>query len=173
MEWAICWLFGFVGLCFWKLKLYIRSIGPSMFEAEALGLGAMYETGTIRVPKPYKVRRFYSLWSTYTDTEAGHDTNTLIIISEHEMIECNNISRCHMSLYVGHAFNLNWQCYIVSSSELWMNQEDTVFASLLVGNWGNILIGFVGWIATVWWFFHHYGIHRIWRIKRSGESIRK
>ncbi|KAH1241024.1 Protein-ribulosamine 3-kinase, chloroplastic [Glycine max] len=30
-------------------------IGPSMFEAEALGLGAMYETGTIRVPKPYKV----------------------------------------------------------------------------------------------------------------------
>ncbi|CAJ1949974.1 unnamed protein product [Sphenostylis stenocarpa] len=31
-----------------------RSIGPSMFEAEALGLGAMYETGTIRVPKPYK-----------------------------------------------------------------------------------------------------------------------
>ncbi|QCE02829.1 Fructosamine/Ketosamine-3-kinase [Vigna unguiculata] len=33
-----------------------RSIGPSMFEAEALGLGAMYETGTICVPKPYKVR---------------------------------------------------------------------------------------------------------------------
>ncbi|MED6180955.1 hypothetical protein PIB30_014934 [Stylosanthes scabra] len=32
-----------------------RSIGPSMFEAEAHGLGAMYETGTIRVPKPYKV----------------------------------------------------------------------------------------------------------------------
>ncbi|XP_015950949.1 protein-ribulosamine 3-kinase, chloroplastic isoform X2 [Arachis duranensis] len=32
-----------------------RSIGPSMFEAEALGLGAMYETGTIRVPRPYKV----------------------------------------------------------------------------------------------------------------------
>ncbi|XP_027336845.1 protein-ribulosamine 3-kinase, chloroplastic [Abrus precatorius] len=32
-----------------------RSIGPSMFEAEALGLGAMYETRTIRVPKPYKV----------------------------------------------------------------------------------------------------------------------
>ncbi|KAK2407191.1 protein-ribulosamine 3-kinase, chloroplastic [Trifolium repens] len=32
-----------------------RSIGPSMFEAEALGLGAMYETETIRVPKPYKV----------------------------------------------------------------------------------------------------------------------
>ena len=29
-----------------------------MFEAEALGLGAMYETGTIRVPKPYKVRMF-------------------------------------------------------------------------------------------------------------------
>ncbi|XP_019461137.1 PREDICTED: protein-ribulosamine 3-kinase, chloroplastic [Lupinus angustifolius] len=32
-----------------------RSIGPSMFEAEALGLEAMYETGTIRVPKPHKV----------------------------------------------------------------------------------------------------------------------
>ncbi|KAL9303902.1 hypothetical protein ACSQ67_021165 [Phaseolus vulgaris] len=31
-----------------------RSIGPSMFEAEALGLEAMYETGTICVPKPYK-----------------------------------------------------------------------------------------------------------------------
>ncbi|CAN1157555.1 Protein-ribulosamine 3-kinase, chloroplastic [Linum perenne] len=32
-----------------------RSIGPSMFEGEALGLNAMYETGTIRVPKPFKV----------------------------------------------------------------------------------------------------------------------
>ncbi|KAF2315354.1 hypothetical protein GH714_038908 [Hevea brasiliensis] len=32
-----------------------RSIGPSMFEGEALGLGAMYETRTIRVPKPFKV----------------------------------------------------------------------------------------------------------------------
>ncbi|KAG7018966.1 Protein-ribulosamine 3-kinase, chloroplastic [Cucurbita argyrosperma subsp. argyrosperma] len=31
-----------------------RSIGPSMFEAEALGLSAMYETQTIRVPKPFK-----------------------------------------------------------------------------------------------------------------------
>lgn len=29
-----------------------------MFEAEALGLGAMYETRTIRVPQPYKVRLF-------------------------------------------------------------------------------------------------------------------
>lgn len=27
-----------------------------MFEGEALGLNAMYETGSIRVPKPYKVR---------------------------------------------------------------------------------------------------------------------
>lgn len=26
-----------------------------MFEGEALGLNAMYETQTIRVPKPYKV----------------------------------------------------------------------------------------------------------------------
>ncbi|KAG6666736.1 protein-ribulosamine 3-kinase, chloroplastic-like isoform X1 [Carya illinoinensis] len=32
-----------------------RSIGSSMFEAEALGLGAMYETGSIRVPRPFKV----------------------------------------------------------------------------------------------------------------------
>ncbi|XP_061966953.1 protein-ribulosamine 3-kinase, chloroplastic isoform X2 [Populus nigra] len=32
-----------------------RGIGPSMFEGEALGLGAMYETRTIRVPRPFKV----------------------------------------------------------------------------------------------------------------------
>ncbi|GAY42080.1 hypothetical protein CUMW_064140 [Citrus unshiu] len=32
-----------------------RSIGPSMFEGEALGLGAMYETRTIRAPRPFKV----------------------------------------------------------------------------------------------------------------------
>nr|KJB41184.1 hypothetical protein B456_007G095100 [Gossypium raimondii] len=32
-----------------------RSIGPPMFEAEAIGLDAMYETRTIRVPKPFKV----------------------------------------------------------------------------------------------------------------------
>ncbi|KAK4804291.1 hypothetical protein SAY86_004108 [Trapa natans] len=32
-----------------------RSIGPAMFEAEALGLNAMYDTRTIRVPKPFKV----------------------------------------------------------------------------------------------------------------------
>uniref|UniRef100_A0A803MQ13 Protein-ribulosamine 3-kinase, chloroplastic n=1 Tax=Chenopodium quinoa TaxID=63459 RepID=A0A803MQ13_CHEQI len=31
------------------------SIGPSMFEGEALGLRLMYETNKIRVPKPYKV----------------------------------------------------------------------------------------------------------------------
>lgn len=29
-----------------------------MFEGEALGLGAMFETGTIRVPKPFKVWKF-------------------------------------------------------------------------------------------------------------------
>lgn len=39
----------------WYVKNLIRSIGPSMFEGEALGLNAMYETGSIRVPKPYKV----------------------------------------------------------------------------------------------------------------------
>ncbi|KAJ9680907.1 hypothetical protein PVL29_020036 [Vitis rotundifolia] len=32
-----------------------RSIGPSMFEGEALGLGAMNETKSIRVPRPFKV----------------------------------------------------------------------------------------------------------------------
>ncbi|KAH9610845.1 hypothetical protein KSS87_003462 [Heliosperma pusillum] len=32
-----------------------RSVGPGMFEAEALGLQFMYETNTIRVPRPYKV----------------------------------------------------------------------------------------------------------------------
>ncbi|CAM6104548.1 unnamed protein product [Calypogeia fissa] len=32
-----------------------RDVGPAMFEAEAVGLEAMYATGTIRVPKPYKV----------------------------------------------------------------------------------------------------------------------
>ncbi|XP_027108236.1 protein-ribulosamine 3-kinase, chloroplastic-like isoform X2 [Coffea arabica] len=31
------------------------SIEPSMFEGEALGLNAMYETRTVRVPKPFKV----------------------------------------------------------------------------------------------------------------------
>ncbi|KAM7512032.1 hypothetical protein LguiB_010907 [Lonicera macranthoides] len=32
-----------------------RSIGPSMFEGEALGLSAMYDTQSIRVPRPFKV----------------------------------------------------------------------------------------------------------------------
>ncbi|KAL3829622.1 hypothetical protein ACJIZ3_018424 [Penstemon smallii] len=32
-----------------------RSIGVSMFEGEALGLDAMYETRSVRVPKPFKV----------------------------------------------------------------------------------------------------------------------
>ncbi|XP_052194802.1 protein-ribulosamine 3-kinase, chloroplastic isoform X2 [Diospyros lotus] len=31
-----------------------RTIGPSMFEGEALGLGAMYETKSIHVPRPFK-----------------------------------------------------------------------------------------------------------------------
>ncbi|KAL6005574.1 hypothetical protein ACLOJK_006141 [Asimina triloba] len=31
-----------------------RSIGPSMFEGEALGLNAMHSTKSIRVPKPFK-----------------------------------------------------------------------------------------------------------------------
>lgn len=88
------------------LKLYcIRSIGPSMFEAEALGLGAMYETGTIRVPKPYKVRIF----------------NSSVV-------------------------------------------KGILFGSLPDGTWCNLLLGIVGWTATYWWFFHHYGIHRIWSI---------
>ncbi|GMY31669.1 subtilisin-like protease SBT6.1 isoform X1, partial [Fagus crenata] len=36
-------------------KHLVRSIGPSMFEVEALGLRAMYETGSIHEPKPFKV----------------------------------------------------------------------------------------------------------------------
>ncbi|KAL9228950.1 hypothetical protein vseg_004475 [Gypsophila vaccaria] len=32
-----------------------RSVGPEMFEAEALGLRLMDETNTMRVPRPYKV----------------------------------------------------------------------------------------------------------------------
>ncbi|KAJ1693428.1 hypothetical protein LUZ63_010126 [Rhynchospora breviuscula] len=32
-----------------------REIGPSMFEGEALGLSAMYDTKSIRVPLPFKV----------------------------------------------------------------------------------------------------------------------
>lgn len=40
-----------------------------MFEAEALGLSAMYETQTIRVPKPFKVidvATFYLLLFTHS-----------------------------------------------------------------------------------------------------------
>ncbi|MQL81154.1 hypothetical protein Taro_013624 [Colocasia esculenta] len=33
---------------------FSRSIGPSMFEGESLGLNLMYETKTIRVPQPFK-----------------------------------------------------------------------------------------------------------------------
>lgn len=40
-----------------------------MFEAEALGLEAMYETGTICVPKPYKVTINCSVLK-----ESGHDS---------------------------------------------------------------------------------------------------
>ncbi|KAH7864353.1 hypothetical protein Vadar_028642 [Vaccinium darrowii] len=39
------------GLFFVKTN---RSIGPSMFEGEALGLSAMYDTRSIRVPRPFK-----------------------------------------------------------------------------------------------------------------------
>ncbi|KAI3693895.1 hypothetical protein L1987_76850 [Smallanthus sonchifolius] len=35
-----------------------RHIGPEMFEGEALGLNEMYETKSIRVPKPFKVGAF-------------------------------------------------------------------------------------------------------------------
>jgi geranylgeranyl pyrophosphate synthase len=40
----------------WKY-LYARRIGPAMFEGEALGLKAMYDTKSIRVPLPYKVSK--------------------------------------------------------------------------------------------------------------------
>jgi fructosamine-3-kinase len=41
-------------------------IGPEMFEGEALGLKAMYETKSIRVPLPYKVREVASNAGTCT-----------------------------------------------------------------------------------------------------------
>lgn len=40
-----------------------RSIGPAMFEGEALGLEAMYETRTIRVPKPHKASENFLFFS--------------------------------------------------------------------------------------------------------------
>ncbi|KAJ6400495.1 hypothetical protein OIU84_016028 [Salix udensis] len=40
---------------FLLFKCWIRGIEPSLFEGEALGLGAMYETRTIQVPGPFKV----------------------------------------------------------------------------------------------------------------------
>ncbi|KAL9252376.1 Protein-ribulosamine 3-kinase, chloroplastic-like protein [Drosera capensis] len=42
----------------YELGLELRSIGPSMFEGEALGLRLMYETKTILVPRPFKMRNF-------------------------------------------------------------------------------------------------------------------
>ena len=40
-----------------NILLYARRIGPAMFEGEALSLKAMYDTKSIRVPLPYKVRK--------------------------------------------------------------------------------------------------------------------
>lgn len=42
------------------ISLCARRIGPSMFEGEALGLKAMYDTNSIRVPLPYKVSKGFS-----------------------------------------------------------------------------------------------------------------
>lgn len=41
--------------------MFASRIGPEMFEGEALGLKAMYETKSIRVPLPYKVREVAGL----------------------------------------------------------------------------------------------------------------
>ncbi|KAK1322161.1 hypothetical protein QJS10_CPA03g02064 [Acorus calamus] len=41
-----------------------RRIGPEMFEGEALGLGAMYATKSIRVPRPFKAS-FFRLGGSY------------------------------------------------------------------------------------------------------------
>jgi hypothetical protein len=43
------------GIRYLKCVTFFREIGPSMFEGEALGLQAMYNTKSIRVPLPYKV----------------------------------------------------------------------------------------------------------------------
>ncbi|KAF8780221.1 hypothetical protein HU200_001889 [Digitaria exilis] len=40
-----------------RIFVYDSRIGPEMFEGEALGLKAMYETNSIRVPLPYMVRQ--------------------------------------------------------------------------------------------------------------------
>ncbi|URE39519.1 hypothetical protein MUK42_18001 [Musa troglodytarum] len=43
-----------IDACWLQQMLSLIRIGPSMFEAEALGLSAMYATQSIRVPMPYK-----------------------------------------------------------------------------------------------------------------------
>lgn len=49
-----------------------------MFEGEALGLRAMYDTKSIRVPLPFKVEEFVSL---YLDQNAANPLINITIIS--------------------------------------------------------------------------------------------
>lgn len=49
-----------------------------MFEGEALGLRAMYDTKSIRVPLPFKVEGFVSL---YLDQNAANPLTNITIIS--------------------------------------------------------------------------------------------
>jgi fructosamine-3-kinase len=60
-------------------------IGPEMFEGEALGLKAMYDTKSIRVPLPYKVRevadaRIYI--AAYMEHINTHDGSTYIAMQK-------------------------------------------------------------------------------------------
>lgn len=99
----------------------LRSIGPSMFEAEALGLSAMYETQTIRVPKPFKVWRI------------SVPGRVITLLSSH----CSFIK------------------VVVHSSIAWLQIRTELILLITVR------------IITFWWLIHHYGIHRIWLLKRQ------
>lgn len=50
----------FIQICYVINKIQsanslVRKIEPSMFEGEAIGLNAMYNTKSVRVPQPFKV----------------------------------------------------------------------------------------------------------------------
>lgn len=78
-----------------RIFVHDSRIGPEMFEGEALGLKAMYDTKSIRVPLPYKVREVadsgiftgeylkcfnINTWSAMTNTVIPiHNGNTHIV----------------------------------------------------------------------------------------------
>jgi len=122
-------------LCGWKLKLYIRSIGPSMFEAEALGLGAMYETGTICVPKPYKVRILnICLWqlqfSIYYLFHAGARLNWLAARS------------CSLDRYLLVVLSSSWNSYNLVHLEAirWETRNCFWLGKCKLLNWNLVLL---------------------------------